>query len=783
MPIRKKILFYLAIILTIIYSVWRIVFSIPWDFRIIDIVFGIILLVAELIGFVEMANYMYGMTRTKELERPEIPLYEYPDVDVFIPTCNEDKELLYKTINGCQYMDYPDKSKVHIYLLDDGDRPEIAQFAREMGVGYFRRDDNEGAKAGNINNALRQTTSPLVATFDADMIPMHDFLTHMVPYFFMDRYEKDDNGVWKKREEVDEDKKVGFIQCPQSFYNTDLFQFNLYSEKNVPNEQDYFFKTIQLARNINNSAVFAGSNAILARDVLEEIGGFYEKSITEDLATGIKIQEKDYGGYSIGSVHASGLAPTDLRSLFKQRDRWARGCIQTIRKSHVILNKDLSIGQKFNYFACLLYWYTPLRRLVFILSPILYSLFRIRPLDCSLVEILIFWLPHYIFFTWVVSSLTGNVRNARLSNVYDTIMFPHLIVGVVLETFGIKKKKFSVTNKNKVEGSLWDSFKLSIVHIILFVASLIGIVICIKNSFAEESAAYIIILFWLCVNLYSLLLALFFYLGRKYQRETDRMYVEVPASLQFTAKGIEKNMIVHTESISEGGMSFLLEKPYYIPDKELINLVIRDENGRYETKTKGMIVSTKRRKDKWFYALKFSEAPTKHDKEQLLQIVYDREPALPKKVSRKSSYYADLKNNIINRLNHEIMSRRKLPRIDVNRMMRTDSGHQIMLLNFNYEFVLLKLPATLLNEDRINLVVSDKIELKLKMVSSESRGKNFSVQLYSVMNYEEIIDNPQMMDIILKWIDDDDANRREIKAMMKQSKKVNENEFDEMKYL
>ena len=52
-----------------------------------------------------------------ELEKPEIAKERYPDVDVLIATHNEDPELLYKTINACTFMEYPDKSKVHILSL------------------------------------------------------------------------------------------------------------------------------------------------------------------------------------------------------------------------------------------------------------------------------------------------------------------------------------------------------------------------------------------------------------------------------------------------------------------------------------------------------------------------------------------------------------------------------------------------------------------------------------------------------------------------------------------
>ncbi len=118
-------------------------------------------------------------------------------LDVLIATHSEEAGLLFKTVNGCKHMAYPDKSKVHIYLCDDNDRPEIAKLAHDMGIGYFGLSDNKLAKAGNLNHALSKTDSPLVVTFDADMIPRSNFLMETIPYFSLPEMILD-HGEWKK---------------------------------------------------------------------------------------------------------------------------------------------------------------------------------------------------------------------------------------------------------------------------------------------------------------------------------------------------------------------------------------------------------------------------------------------------------------------------------------------------------------------------------------------------------------------------------------------------------
>lgn len=313
----KKHMSTITIISAIVYMAWRLLRTIPYEYGTFSTVFGLILFIVEFLGILEMIVHFRQLSHEKLPKPVKADPKDYPDVDVFISTYNEPTELLYKTINGCLNMDYPDKSKVHIYLCDDGHRDEMGVLAKKMGVTHLVRDTHEFAKAGNLNYALSVTHSPYIVTFDADMIPKHDFLTACIPYFLGE-------------------EEIGFLQTPQSFYNPDLFQYNLYSESRVPNEQDYFYRDVQVMRNASNTVIFGGTNTILSRKALEDIGGFYTGVITEDFATGMMIENKGYQCYAVSDSHACGMAPEDLKSLVKQRQRWARGCIQTGRKVNLL---------------------------------------------------------------------------------------------------------------------------------------------------------------------------------------------------------------------------------------------------------------------------------------------------------------------------------------------------------------------------------------------------------------------------------------------------------------
>lgn len=480
-------------------------------------------------------------------------------------------------------MDYPDKEKVHIYICDDNNREEMKALADHLGVNYITRLERKGAKAGNYNNALKNTSSPLIVTFDADMIPMHDFLTATVPYFFM------------KGEEI------GFVQTPQSFYNPDLFQFYLYSEGRVPNEQDYFYRDIQIGKNKSNSVIYGGSNTVISRKALMDVGGFYTKVITEDFATGMLIESKGYKCIAIDETHASGLSPGDLKSLLKQRDRWARGCIQTAKKLNILFRKGLTLEQKISYISAMTYWYSPLKRLVYILSPILYGVFGLVVVKTTLGQALLIWLPTYILNRVTLRKVSNNIRSVKWTNIYETILFPSLLPSVILETLGISEKSFSVTKKDGIENDTKFRIRAAVPHIILSILSVYSIFICVKELFVTGNMGTSIVLFWLIFNLYTIIMSIFFMLGRTVYREAERFRIDVECNIHFN----DKNIKCRTFDISETGISIKLKEPEYIIHDKWIEINIKSE--RYESSFKAMISHVDSLDDGFKYAFVIGE--------------------------------------------------------------------------------------------------------------------------------------------------------------------------------
>ena len=501
----KKILWVLFPFLCLVYFTWRIGWTIPTDHGITAVIFSLILLLTELVGTVEMFVHFYTVSGPEcHPPCPRIKAGQFPEVDVFVPTRGEPVALLEQTLRGCLAMEYDDPKKVHIYLCDDADREEVSALASSLGVQYLTREEHSGAKAGNLNAAMARTSSPLIAVFDADMCPKADFLLKTVPCFMTAPGKKGDSAL---------SGKVGYIQTPQQFSNPDLFQRVFRAEEYIPNEQDYFYRSLEPARNRTNSVIFGGSNAVLLREALEKAGGFCTESLTEDFATGILIQRKGYTCYAIGTPLAEGLSPESLSALIRQRIRWARGCIQAGRCTGLIRAKELTPIQRLSYLTAITYWYAPLKRLVYLLSPLLYAVFGITVMRCSFEQMLVFWLPMYLCSVLGIRLMSGGIRTAKWTNIYETCLFPFLLVPVLAETVGLRKREFQVTDKSgRQEWRFW--YPLPFVLLILL--SLVGISQTVGLMLSQRTTVYLLLLFWLVYNLYQLLFALRFVRGCKH---------------------------------------------------------------------------------------------------------------------------------------------------------------------------------------------------------------------------------------------------------------------------
>ena len=291
-----------------------------------------------------------------------------PSIDILIPTYNEDRNVVGKTILGALQLDYP-RFKVHV--LDDGQRPWLKQLCDKTGANYITRPDRTGAKAGNINHALPLLEGDLNLLLDADFIPYQQCLWRLAGFF--------------------EDPRIATVQTPQNFYNPDAIQHNIDISRSWGCEQEFFFQVIMPGRDAVGAAFCCGSCCMHRTSALRSVGGFPTSSITEDILLTVELTKKGWKTIYLREATTIGLAAETLSSFFIQRQRWGRGNIQV--GYQIIRDKELAIKNKFLFFP--FYWMIQHgSRVFFQLIPIVFFLSGTGPIPATETqEIINFQLP------------------------------------------------------------------------------------------------------------------------------------------------------------------------------------------------------------------------------------------------------------------------------------------------------------------------------------------------------------------------------------------------------
>lgn len=623
---------------SLVYLFWRCTFSIPTAAGWLAVAGNLILLVVECLGFIESVIHYWSMMDLRDHPLPQIPDDAYPDVDIFIATYNEPPDLLRRTINGCTHLRYPDPSKVHVWICDDNRRPEMRKLAERMGVGYFDRPNNEGAKAGNLNHALSLTSAPYVVTLDADMIVRSDFLLKTIPYFV---------DAEQRNASVPEGERLplGLLQTPQAFYDPDVFQHALYSETRATNEQDFFYRTVEVARTSTNSVIYGGSNTIISREALEAIGGFYTESITEDFATGLLIESAGFVSLATPEPLASGRTPHTFKEHIQQRTRWARGVIVTARKLGILRRRGLTLAQKLSYWGSVVYWYSPLKNIVYVASPLLFAVFGLPIFACTWLDLLVFWLPMFIAQELCLRVVSGNSISPKWSGIHETSVMPHLLIPVLKESLGITLSTFKVTNKSGSDNRRSVDVRDMVPFLVLIGLSVVGMV-RVGWLLAQTGAfGLAVLLFWLVRNTYYLLMAVFLVDGRDSDGEPVRVIDAEPVLVRIEGRdGTQRDYEGVATLLTEHSLRVFLDfaDDVGLGDRAQVHI----DTGRYQADLAGSVVGLLESR---------SGGVTVHTIEILdygtfeleyLQILYDRIPSLPQALNNDWGVLEHLWRNI-----------------------------------------------------------------------------------------------------------------------------------------
>lgn len=548
-PCLRKLLIFSTTIISIYYILWRLT-TIPTD-TLISFILGTTLFSAELLGLISFLNFKILFSKKYNLIPKSLKDFEdghVPTVDVLICTYNEPLELLKKTIVASKNLNYP-KDKFKVYVCDDGKRNELKEVCKQYNVNYITRNDNKGAKAGNINNAINIINGELFAVLDADMIPKKKFLNKTVGYF--------------------SNKNTAFVQTPQVYYNKDMYQYNL--NKNIPNEQDFFMRDIEEARAASNAVLHVGTNAVFNKEYVLNIGGYPTCSITEDMAVGMLLQANGYDSVFVNEELVLGLSATTFSELVKQRDRWCRGNLQVVKHFNIFSNKGLTFRQKLAYFDGVVYWLSSIQKFIFILCPIIYLLTSKLIINTPVEKLLTMFIPFFLGQLLIFKILSPKTRNLTWSHYYEIAMAPHISISILKELLSLKIN-FNVTSKDITYDKNHFQFKIALPHIIIGITTIISWIVGALLLTGEKGNfySYIINFLWSLYNLIGIITSLRVAYQKPIYRKNERIKVSNIIKTTVTFYNISLSAKLH--DISESGLGIILNKPYNFEINSIVHL-------------------------------------------------------------------------------------------------------------------------------------------------------------------------------------------------------------------
>ena len=242
-----------------------------------------------------------------------------PMVSVIVPARNEET-VIGRCLKALLNSDYP-KDRFEIIVVDGASTDRTWEICKQFEKAHPNlikaiREKEARGKPAALNLALKHARGEIIAVFDADSVPARDTIPKAVEKF--------------------SNPRVAAVQGR-------LFSLN--------EDENMFTKLVALEENVWNRAIVRGrwrrglfvplfgTCMFVRRSVLDEVGGFDENSLTEDVDLAVKIAKRGYETVYVDDALSGIETVSNITSYFHQRLRWFQGYMRTSIKYGSLMKK------------------------------------------------------------------------------------------------------------------------------------------------------------------------------------------------------------------------------------------------------------------------------------------------------------------------------------------------------------------------------------------------------------------------------------------------------------
>jgi cellulose synthase/poly-beta-1,6-N-acetylglucosamine synthase-like glycosyltransferase len=345
-----------------------------------------------------LVGYLYGFRAEKQRRALEQQPLELPPISLMIPAHNEGI-VITSTLEALLKLNYP-ADKLEILVVNDGSTDDTAKLveavaARDARVRLFNVPAEFAArgKSAALNRGLPECRHNVIGIFDADNVPEQDSVLHLARQLVAD---------------PSLGAVIGKFRCINKKKNLLTRFINL--------ECLAFQWIVQAGRwHMLRMSTLPGTNYLIRRGLLEELGGWDEQALTEDAEMSIRVYQAGHLIKFVPYAVTWEQEPETLRVWFKQRTRWARGNNYVLEKyfMRVFKIKPRVIGLELFYAMAVYYVFF----LAILLSDLLFILSCVNlvliPVPGPYKEVWLF--AYFLFILELVIALSREKEDSPLN--------------------------------------------------------------------------------------------------------------------------------------------------------------------------------------------------------------------------------------------------------------------------------------------------------------------------------------------------------------------------------
>lgn len=272
------------------------------------LVLGIPVLVFGLVKLLVLPLALWfeaGATRRRRRGNRTL-LSEWPTVSIIVPAYNE-ATVIENCVRSIQLTAY---DRYDVVLVDDGSTDNTLELMRSLAASDPRitvLSQQNAGKGAALNRGLRHSTGEILMFVDADGIFSRSTVKRMLQGFT--------------------DRRIGAVCGDDRPVNLDRVQTRMLA----------FISHVGtgLVRRaltvIGCLPIVSGNIGAFPRSVLTDVGPFREDTVGEDLELTWRVHRAGYRVVFAPKALVYAESPSTVRALWRQRVRWARGLLQTMR--------------------------------------------------------------------------------------------------------------------------------------------------------------------------------------------------------------------------------------------------------------------------------------------------------------------------------------------------------------------------------------------------------------------------------------------------------------------